>query len=215
MVVIPVRPGFFDIATVQETVKTSREQNKPYAVVINSAPVKREQKEAPSVRIVARRIRQTVDTGMVGSNQPTRRVFDFACRGIERGRTRWRSELHDGNRRAVVSHRAFSWGNKLRLGGAKQTSKSSGLMFQFRNRRRRPSSSTFGLGRSRPSAGSGLPGVTRDRGRVPPGFRCGDHSACKCRCHSGMIEAAQAAARVEYEARLVKERPKEAARKVR
>jgi chromosome partitioning protein len=51
MVVIPVRPGFFDIAAVQETVKTAREENKPYAVVINSAPVKREQKEAPAVAL--------------------------------------------------------------------------------------------------------------------------------------------------------------------
>jgi chromosome partitioning protein len=49
MVVIPVRPGFFDIAAVQETVKTCLGQNRPYAVVINSAPVKREQKEAPAV----------------------------------------------------------------------------------------------------------------------------------------------------------------------
>jgi chromosome partitioning protein len=49
MAVIPVRPGFFDIAAVQDTVKTVRERNKPYAVVINAAPVKREQKEAPAV----------------------------------------------------------------------------------------------------------------------------------------------------------------------
>jgi len=51
MVVIPVRPGFFDIAAVQDTVKISRERNKPYAVVINAAPVKREQKEAPAVAL--------------------------------------------------------------------------------------------------------------------------------------------------------------------
>jgi chromosome partitioning protein len=51
MVVIPVRPGFFDIAAVQETVKTARERNKPYAVVINAAPIKREQKEAPAVAL--------------------------------------------------------------------------------------------------------------------------------------------------------------------
>ncbi len=49
MVMIPVRPGFFDIAAVQDTVKIARERNKPYAVVINAAPVKREQKEAPAV----------------------------------------------------------------------------------------------------------------------------------------------------------------------
>ncbi|SRR5579871_228126 len=51
MVVIPVRPGFFDLAAVQDTVKIARERNKPYAVVINAAPVKREQKEAPAVAL--------------------------------------------------------------------------------------------------------------------------------------------------------------------
>jgi len=51
MVVIPVRPGFFDIAAVQDTVRIARERNKPYAVVINAAPVKREQKEAPAVAL--------------------------------------------------------------------------------------------------------------------------------------------------------------------
>src|SRR5215469_17594644 len=51
IVVIPVRPGFFDIAAVQDTVKTVRERDKPYAVVINAAPAKREQKEAPAVAL--------------------------------------------------------------------------------------------------------------------------------------------------------------------
>jgi len=51
MVVIPVRPGFFDIAAVQDTVRIARERSKPYAVVINAAPVKREQKEAPAVAL--------------------------------------------------------------------------------------------------------------------------------------------------------------------
>jgi chromosome partitioning protein len=51
MVVIPVRPGFFDLAAVRETVATAREFNKPYAVVINAAPVKREDKEAPAVAL--------------------------------------------------------------------------------------------------------------------------------------------------------------------
>ncbi len=41
LVVIPARPGFFDLAAVTETVKIARERNKPYAVVINS--------EAPAV----------------------------------------------------------------------------------------------------------------------------------------------------------------------
>ena len=49
LVLIPVRPGFFDLAAVRETVATARELGKPYAVVINAAPVKREDKEAPAV----------------------------------------------------------------------------------------------------------------------------------------------------------------------
>jgi len=49
LVVIPARPGFFDLAAVRETVAVAREHNKPYAVVINAAPVKRDDKEAPAV----------------------------------------------------------------------------------------------------------------------------------------------------------------------
>jgi chromosome partitioning protein len=49
LVLIPVRPGFFDLAAVRETVATARDLGKPYAVVINAAPVKREEKEAPGV----------------------------------------------------------------------------------------------------------------------------------------------------------------------
>jgi chromosome partitioning protein len=51
LVLIPVRPGFFDLAAVRETVATARELGKPYAVVINAAPVKREEKEAPGVAL--------------------------------------------------------------------------------------------------------------------------------------------------------------------
>jgi chromosome partitioning protein len=49
LVVIPVRPGFFDLATVQDTVKIVRERDRPYMVVLNAVAVKREQKEAPTV----------------------------------------------------------------------------------------------------------------------------------------------------------------------
>jgi chromosome partitioning protein len=49
LVVIPARPGLFDLAAVRETVATARERDKPYAVVINAAPVKRDDKESPVV----------------------------------------------------------------------------------------------------------------------------------------------------------------------
>jgi chromosome partitioning protein len=45
-VVIPVRPGFFDLATVQDTVKIARERDKPCLIVLNAAPARREQSEA-------------------------------------------------------------------------------------------------------------------------------------------------------------------------
>ncbi len=49
LVVIPARPGFFDLNAVRETVATARERDKPYAVVLNAAPSKRDDKEAPVV----------------------------------------------------------------------------------------------------------------------------------------------------------------------
>ena len=49
LVVIPARPGFLDLDAVRETVKIARDRNKPYAVVLNAAPVKRDDKESPVV----------------------------------------------------------------------------------------------------------------------------------------------------------------------
>jgi chromosome partitioning protein len=40
LVVIPMRPGLFDVDSVQATIQMCRELKKPYAVVINAAPVK-------------------------------------------------------------------------------------------------------------------------------------------------------------------------------
>jgi len=45
LVVIPSRPGFFDLNAVRETVAVARERNRPYCVVLNAAPVKRDEKE--------------------------------------------------------------------------------------------------------------------------------------------------------------------------
>src|SRR6202161_3355139 len=38
MVVIPARPGVFDVNAVQETIQMCRSARKPYAVVLNGAP---------------------------------------------------------------------------------------------------------------------------------------------------------------------------------
>ena len=49
LVLIPARPGFFDLTAVRETVAVARKHSKPYAVVINAAPVKRDERESPAV----------------------------------------------------------------------------------------------------------------------------------------------------------------------
>src|SRR5262245_3170124 len=46
MVVIPARPGFFDLNAVRETVATGRERNKPYCVVLNAAPAQPDERAA-------------------------------------------------------------------------------------------------------------------------------------------------------------------------
>jgi chromosome partitioning protein len=51
LVLIPARPGFFDLAAVRETVTVARKYAKPYAVVINAAPVKRDEKDSPAVAL--------------------------------------------------------------------------------------------------------------------------------------------------------------------
>jgi len=47
LVVIPARPSVFDLDAVQETIAYSRERRKPYAIVINGAPPKRDNAESP------------------------------------------------------------------------------------------------------------------------------------------------------------------------
>ena len=49
LVVIPARPSVFDVAAVTDTIALCRELNKPYAVVVNAAPAKRNDAEAAIV----------------------------------------------------------------------------------------------------------------------------------------------------------------------
>ena len=88
LVLIPARPGFFDLAAVRETVKVARERDKPYAVVINAAPVKRDDKEAGAGRAVARLFRRAADPGVGRTDQPARRLPVDARGRRERGRDR-------------------------------------------------------------------------------------------------------------------------------
>jgi hypothetical protein len=51
MVVIPARPGVFDVNAVQETIQMCRAARKPYAVVLNGAPARRDEVESRIVTI--------------------------------------------------------------------------------------------------------------------------------------------------------------------
>jgi chromosome partitioning protein len=49
LVVIPARPGVFDLDAVKETIEFTRGLQKPYAVVINGAPARRANQDSPVV----------------------------------------------------------------------------------------------------------------------------------------------------------------------
>ena len=51
MVIIPARPGVFDVHAVQDTIQSCRAARKPYAVVINGAPAPRDASESKIVTI--------------------------------------------------------------------------------------------------------------------------------------------------------------------
>lgn len=51
MVIIPARPGVFDVNAVQDTIQTCRTHRKPYAVVLNGAPALRDEVESRIVTI--------------------------------------------------------------------------------------------------------------------------------------------------------------------
>ncbi len=51
MVIIPARPGVFDVNAVQDTILTCRANRKPYAVVLNGAPAPRDEVESRIVTI--------------------------------------------------------------------------------------------------------------------------------------------------------------------
>jgi len=51
MVIIPARPGVFDVNAVQDTIQSCRTARKPYAVVINGAPARRDKTESRIVTV--------------------------------------------------------------------------------------------------------------------------------------------------------------------
>ena len=67
LVIIPCRPGVFDLVAVQETIGFARRARTPYAVVLNGAPPKRQDIESPLVTY-ARECLAELKTPVWGSN---------------------------------------------------------------------------------------------------------------------------------------------------
>lgn len=68
LVVIPARPSVFDLDAVKETIAYARERRKPYAVVLNGAPARRESAESPvcaAARAVLDELKAPVWSGQI------------------------------------------------------------------------------------------------------------------------------------------------------
>jgi chromosome partitioning protein len=85
LVIIPCRPGVFDIDAIQETIGFAREVRKPYAVVINGAPPRRQQGESPSVT-AARDWLAKQEIPVWGGQITQRASFSLALAGGETAR---------------------------------------------------------------------------------------------------------------------------------
>ncbi len=78
LVVIPARPGFFDLNAVRETVVTARERDKPYAVVLNAAPAQARRARGAGGGAVTQLSRPARDSGLARPDQPARRLCPVA-----------------------------------------------------------------------------------------------------------------------------------------
>jgi chromosome partitioning protein len=77
LVIIPCRPGLFDLDAVQDTIELARHARTPYAVVFNAAPPKRQGLEAPSVTL-ARRYLAQLEVPVWGGQISHRASFSLA-----------------------------------------------------------------------------------------------------------------------------------------
>ncbi len=100
LVVVPCRPGVFDLEAVKETVSFARQMRKPYAVVINGAPPRRQDTESPMVTHARE--------SLLGRNIP---VWGGArLRSGRTSRWRWRKAKAPGITTPSRSRRARSAG---------------------------------------------------------------------------------------------------------
>jgi hypothetical protein len=95
----------FDLAGARETVSTARDLNTPYAVVINAAPVKREDKEVPVVALSRAQVERL--SVPVWSDRISQRAafLDTLAGGASAGESNSDGRLQVGDCPAVVGDR--------------------------------------------------------------------------------------------------------------
>jgi cellulose biosynthesis protein BcsQ len=77
LVVIPARPGVFDIDAVRETIAFTRSLHKPYAVVINGAPARRANQDSHVVTLARERL-AALDAPVWGGQVSQRTNYSLA-----------------------------------------------------------------------------------------------------------------------------------------
>jgi len=82
LVIIPCRPGLFDLEAVQDTIALARHARTPYAVVFNAAPPKRGGIESPAVTL-ARRYLAQLEVPVWGGQISHRASLSLALTGGE------------------------------------------------------------------------------------------------------------------------------------
>jgi hypothetical protein len=106
LVVIPVRLAVFDLAAVKETIDFARQSKKPFALVINAVPPRRDNTESPFVTAGARGAGRAERAG-VGRPDHHRTIYSLSLEyGEGRARIRRRLAGRRRGREPVVRDRA-------------------------------------------------------------------------------------------------------------
>jgi chromosome partitioning protein len=92
LVIIPCRPGVFDVDAVQETIAFARRARQPYAIVINGAPPKRGDIESPAVTYARRCLAKS--EAPVWGGQITQRANLSLSLARGQGATEWDDDAH-------------------------------------------------------------------------------------------------------------------------
>ena len=129
MVVIPARPGVFDVNAVQETIQMCRAARKPYAVVLNGAPARRDESESPIVTIAREALAKF--RAPVWGGQITNRSDLLMALSHGEGAREYQAErpCGSGNRKAVGGDRAFGEGYSRHGVGVRRNAQAGGIIF--------------------------------------------------------------------------------------